>query len=108
MVAHLLPPSQCFSISYFNFKCAFCGGTRSYILFHKLNWVESFIFNPFVFMCLLFFWFLGVIALLSSVNNFINKIFNRVYIFLNNNFFIVFGTLIFLYFVQTFVRLIYH
>ena len=108
MIAYLLPSSKCMSILYFNFKCAFCGGTRSYMLFHKLNWTESLLYNPFVFICLIFFWGLGILALVSSLNNWISKKFDRLFRFLNNNFFIVFGSFIFLYFIQTFVRIIYN
>ena len=108
MIAYLLPPSKCISILYFNFKCAFCGGTRSYMLFHKLSWMESFFYNPLVFICLIFFWGVGILALVSSFNNWISKRFDRLYIFLNNNFLTVFGSFIFLYFIQTFVRIIYH
>ena len=108
MVAYLLPSYQCVSILYFNFECAFCGGTRSYIYFHQLNWIQSFLYNPFVFIGLIFFWITGVLALFSSFSDFINRKFDKLYIYLNNHFFIVFGVFIILYFTQTFVRIIYH
>jgi len=108
IIAYLLPSSQCFSIKYLGFQCALCGGTSSFILFHQLDWIQSFLYNPFVFLGLLFSWVIGILGLLSGFNNFANKIFQKLYFYINNYFFILFGLFIVLYLTQTFFRIIYH
>ena len=104
----LLPSSPCFSLKYLEFPCTFCGGTRSFILFHQLDWIQSFLYNPLVFLSLIISWTGGVLGLLSEFNKSINKIFDRLHLYINNYFFILFGLFILLYLLQSFFRIIYY
>ncbi len=108
IIAYYLPNTPCFSLELFGLPCSFCGGTRSFISFHKLDWTASFSFNPLVFMGLIISWFLGILGVLSSYNNYLYRIFEKIYRFINNNFFILFTIVIVLYFIQLFIRIIYH
>jgi len=108
IIVYLLPSFQCFSVMYFDVQCTFCGGTRSFISFHELNWIRSFLYNPLVFLGLLFSWGIGILGLLSGFNNFANKIFQKLFFYIINYFFILFGLFIVLYLTQSFFRIIYH
>jgi len=108
IIVYLLPPSQCASVDYFGFPCTFCGGTRSFMFFHQLNWIQSFLYNPLVFIVLLSFWAVGILGLLSGLNSFFNTIFKKTHKYINRHFFILFSLFIVLYLVQTFFRIMYH
>ena len=76
--------------------------------FHQLDWILSFSYNPLVFIVLLSFWIVGILGLLSGVNNFFNRVFKKLHRYINHHFFILFSLFIVLYLVQTFFRIIYH
>ena len=108
IIVYLLPSSQCPSILYFGFPCTFCGGTRAFMSFHQLNWIQSFSYNPLVFIGLLSLWIVGLLGLFSGFNSFFKKIFKKIQAYINNHFFILLSLFIVLYLVQTFYRIIYH
>jgi len=76
--------------------------------FHQLNWIQSFSYNPLVFIGLLSLWTVGLLGLLSGFNNFFKKIFKQIQTYINRNFFILLSIYIVLYLVQTIFRIVYH
>ena len=102
------PPRVCPSESLFNIPCGLCGGSRSFILFHKLNWGGSITLNPLVFFSLSFFWTLSLMTLVAKFNKTINQYLNQVIKLFSNNILLVFGFFIFLYLLQYLVRIIFH
>ena len=102
------PPRVCPSESLFYIPCGLCGGSRSFILFHKLNWGGSITLNPLVFFSLSFFWTSSLMTLVAKFNKTINQYLNQVIKLFSNNILLVFGFFIFLYLLQYLVRIIFH
>ena len=105
IIIYMLPSSQCLSIIYYDFECVFCGGTRSFKYFHQLKWITAVNLNPLVFSSLLFFWIVGFFALGSIYSNKIRQIYNWIFSFLNDKFFIFLGIFLIFYIIQTFIRM---
>ena len=98
----------CATVILFNHKCVFCGATRAFEFFHTLNWITSITFNPFIFIVLLFLWSLSILYFISFLNLFFKKFFHQIFVFLNQNFFMVFSFFIILYLSQYLLRIIFN
>ena len=72
-IAKMYPQTTCPSLILWNLECAMCGGTRSYIAFHNLNWSVALTLNPFLFFTLLSAWFLGVLGYISPYSVKVNR-----------------------------------
>ena len=72
-IAKIYPQTTCPSLILWNLECAMCGGTRSYIAFHNLNWSVALTLNPFLFFTLLSAWILGIFGFVSPHSVKVNR-----------------------------------
>jgi hypothetical protein len=58
--------STCPLVALLGKDCPLCGGTRSLLLFHQLDWIAAWQLNPFVSLCCLIFWLFVGMAVAAS------------------------------------------
>ena len=62
------PFSKCIIYENFNIYCPTCGGTRCVINFLKLNWKQSFNYNPIIFLTIIYLIILNIVFFINFIN----------------------------------------